>query len=167
MKHWYVVYTQPGNEHLATEHLCNQGFEVYLPLCQKTTKRARRFITKIIPLFPRYLFVYLDVNIQQWRVINSTRGVTCLLTQGCTPAPVPEDVVETLQKDMDQTNQVPLSTLMKFQTGDALTILSGPFAGESGVYEKMSSKDRVDLLLKIMGSKVRITLPLREVGAIK
>ena len=40
MKNWFVVYTQPRNEDLASEHLGRQGFDVYFPAI------ARRGVTR-------------------------------------------------------------------------------------------------------------------------
>ena len=49
------------------------------------------------PLFPRYMFVAIDVAVQRWRSIQSTIGVARLVCNGDHPAEVPgvEDPVPT------------------------------------------------------------------------
>ena len=49
------------------------------------------------PLFPRYIFVRIDVTAQQWRVINSTFGVSQLVGHRGLPVAVTPGVIETLR----------------------------------------------------------------------
>src|ERR1700753_504542 len=90
---WYVVQTQANGEAKAAEHLRRQGYEIYLPRYLKRRRHARKvdFVAK--PLFPRYMFVAVDVATQSWRSIQSTAGVSRLVTNGDGPASVPEDVL--------------------------------------------------------------------------
>lgn len=62
MNRWYAVYTKTGAENLAEGHLQRQGFRVYLPRYRKERRHARRITLVKAPLFPRYLFVELDLD---------------------------------------------------------------------------------------------------------
>ena len=68
---WYVVHTQPHAEDKAIFNLRRQGFETYLPKYLRTRRHARRTEQVARPLFPRYLFVALDLAVQPWRAIQS------------------------------------------------------------------------------------------------
>ena len=70
MKHWHVVNTRARKEQDALINLCRQGFEAYLPKYRKRRSHARRVEWVPSPLFPRYLFVCLDLEIDQWRVTS-------------------------------------------------------------------------------------------------
>jgi len=59
---WYVVQTHSQAEAKACGHLQRQGFEIYLPKYLKRRRHARRTETVIAPLFPRYLFVAVDMT---------------------------------------------------------------------------------------------------------
>ena len=48
------------------------------------------------PLFPRYLFVILDLERDRWLSVRSTVGVSRLFTQDGRPVPVPVGIVESL-----------------------------------------------------------------------
>jgi transcriptional antiterminator RfaH len=66
------------------------GFEVFLPLVQ--TKRATA------PLFAGYLFCRI---VEQWRSINSTFGVLCLVRVGDCPAKCPDHEIDSLKAMID------------------------------------------------------------------
>ena len=71
-----------------------QSFGVYLPRYTKMRRHARKIEAVARPLFPRYLFVALDLARDRWRSIQSTFGVVGLVMSGEQPAPLPTDVVE-------------------------------------------------------------------------
>jgi transcriptional antiterminator RfaH len=41
--------------------------------------RDRYLSSQLLPLFPRYIFVGLDLEEKSWRSINGTRGISNLL----------------------------------------------------------------------------------------
>ncbi|MBL8676854.1 MAG: transcriptional activator RfaH, partial [Alphaproteobacteria bacterium] len=98
MKSWFVAHTHPMKEQIAEKHLREQGFDVYLPRFKKMRRHARKVEEVLIPLFPRYLFVAMEMEAIHWRCINSTRGVSYLLQNGGLPAEVPKQIVETLKE---------------------------------------------------------------------
>ena len=71
MKRWYVVSTHVHGERKALFHLTRQGYTAYLPQYFKRRRHARRIDWAPTPLFPRYLFVELDTEHQQWRTCKS------------------------------------------------------------------------------------------------
>lgn len=163
MKRWYVVHTLPKQEEIAFQNLQNQKFEAFLPRFHRTRRHARKVDVVIAPLFPRYLFVAFDIEKDRFLTINSTRGVQYLLRQEGMPAVVPVGVVESLQESADIEDLVPLSSLELFTKGAKLEVLSGPLQGYTGVFEKMSDADRVELLLTMMGRNVKVAVPLHTV----
>ena len=64
---WFVVHTLPHRESGAKGHLENQGYRTFLPRRWKTRRHARKLETVLAPLFPRYLFIALDLNRDRWR----------------------------------------------------------------------------------------------------
>ena len=61
MKRWFAVHTKAHREHQALDNLNRQGFEAWLPQYQKGRRHAGRAETVTRPLFPRYLFVAVDL----------------------------------------------------------------------------------------------------------
>src|SRR5262245_46760695 len=93
---WFLVNTHPKLESRAELHLVWQGFRTYFPTIQKTIRHARQLRTVRAPLFPRYMFLILDLGRDRWLSVRSTVGVSSLFTCEGRPVPVPEGVVETL-----------------------------------------------------------------------
>jgi transcriptional antiterminator RfaH len=165
MKKWYVVHSQPSKENLAQKHLCEQGFEAYLPQYKKTRRHARRVEEILSPLFPRYLFVELDLDMDQWRCVNGTRGVLCLLTNNGRPASVPNHIIEELKNRADEDGIVPIETICLFSKGDTIRIKQGPFEGHLGTVDMLDDKRRVMLLLSFLSRKSKVSMPIEAVEA--
>jgi transcription antitermination factor NusG len=88
--------TQPHREALAERQLVNQNYHVFLPRFLKSRRHARKFETVSAPLFPRYMFITLDLTRDRWRSVNGTYGVDRLLTRAGEPEPLPYGLVEQL-----------------------------------------------------------------------
>src|SRR6266705_3361702 len=101
---WFLAHTLPKGERKAAMHLRAQGFATYLPQIQKTIRHARQLRTVLAPLFPRYIFIILDLGRDRWLSVRSTVGVSSLFTCEDRPVPVPEGVVETLIERADEAN---------------------------------------------------------------
>ncbi|MGB1548045.1 MAG: transcriptional activator RfaH [Alphaproteobacteria bacterium] len=165
MKRWFVARTHPQAEAKAAAHLRRQGFEVYLPRYAKTRRHARREERIAAPLFPRYLFVCLDLDRHRWRAINGTRGVERLICQGERPAPVPMGFVEDLKQQERADGLLAPAGLVLFERGAHVRLVDGAFAERIGIYERMTADQRVVLLLNLLGRELRLTVPLEAVDA--
>lgn len=161
---WYVVQTQANAEAKAVAHLGRQGFETYLPRYLKRRRHARRVDVVAAALFPRYLFVAIDMTVQRWRSIYSTAGVSRLVCNGDNPAPVPEDVVHLLKSREDAAGYIQLDHRPKFRVGDKIRVLEGVFYDCLGIYDGMSDRERVGILLDLLGRKVRVLLDAEAIA---
>ena len=161
---WYVVQTQPSAERRAMVHLERQGFVTYLPRYRKRRRHARRVDTVEVPLFPRYLFVSIDVAVQRWRSIHSTIGVSHLVCNGSDPAPLPDAVIDQLRA-REQDGLVQLPVLPAFKPGEPVRILDGAFTSCFGLFDGMKDGERIAVLLDLLGRKVRIYLDPESVVA--
>jgi transcriptional antiterminator RfaH len=162
---WYVVQTHPHSEAKAVAHLERQGFTAYLPRYLKRRRHARRIETVAAPLFPRYLFVTVDVVCQRWRAIHSTIGVARLVCNGEEPTPVAARVVESLRAREDAQGYVTLAQRPRFAPGDKVRVLDGVFAECLGLFDGMKDNDRVAVLLDLLGRKVRLVMDEFSVAA--
>lgn len=165
MKQWYVIHTQPRSEEIALKNLEAQGFEVFLPRYNRVRRHARKTEVILSPLFPRYIFVALDVDAERWLTVNSTRGVAYIVRLQGRPTPVPEGIIDQLKNTRDAKEIVPLECLEIFKQGASVEILEGAFSGHKGIYEKMADDQRVQLLLNLLGRDVKISVSVHEVVA--
>jgi transcriptional antiterminator RfaH len=147
-------------------HLKNQGFAVYLPRYLKRRRHARRTDWVAMPLFPRYLFVGMDLLRARWRAIRSTVGVADLVCSGGRPAPVPSVVLDAIRAREDGRGLVSLADAGRFARGDKVRIAEGAFSGLVALFECMSDEDRVVLLLDLLGRQVRVQVGTEAVEAL-
>ena len=154
---WYVGRTQPHREALAARQLNNQDYRVFLPRFLKNRRHARKFETVSAPLFPRYLFIILDLTRDRWRSVNGTYGVERLLMRAGEPEPVPHGLVEQLMGPAEANGLVRYSTSLK--EGQTIRVTAGPFADLMGRLERLDDSGRVRVLLDLLGAKVPVLLP--------
>lgn len=162
---WYVVQTHPHAEAKAAEHLRRQGFEVYLPRYQKQRRHARRVETIAAALFPRYLFVAFDMAIDSWHCIRSTLGVARLVGGENGPAVISAAIIDDIRRREDKTGLVPVQSPPLFQKGERVQLTDGVLSTYSGVFDGMTEKDRVAVLLDMLGRRVRVVINWSSVAA--
>jgi transcriptional antiterminator RfaH len=161
---WYVVQTKVNAEAKAGRNLIRQGFEIYLPRYLKRRSHARKIEKVAAPLFPRYLFVSVDSK-QRWRSIQSTIGVSRLVTNGSDPAPVAHEVLQFLRAREDQSGFIAMDCRPSFAVGEKVRILAGAFADVVGLFDGLGDRERVAVLLDLLGQKVRVSMDVDMIAA--
>jgi transcriptional antiterminator RfaH len=156
-KSWYLIYTKPRQEEVALANLTRQGYGAYLPRLRQWRKRRGKRLRVVEPLFPRYLFILLDSHTDNWAPIRSTLGVMSLVRFGTEPARVPDDLIAHLQSRQDNEGLHEWAE-PKLAIGDRVRVAEGPLAGYEGVLLAKSGRERVILLLDMLGSQVRAQL---------
>ncbi len=161
---WYVAMTLPRKERVAAANLANQHFRNFVPIHLETRRHARQFRTALAPVFPRYIFVILDVGRQRWRSVDGTLGVQRLITDGERPLPVAPGIVETLVQSSDQRGAL-VYAADNLAIGDRVELVAGPFAGSLGVLQRLDGAGRVQVLLELLGGAVKVTAGRHIVAA--
>jgi transcriptional antiterminator RfaH len=166
MTEWYVVHTRPLEEERALANLRRQSFEAYLPTYRSRRTHGRRVEFVRRPLFPRYLFVTLDMSRDVWRPILSTFGVSNLVRIGERPLAVPRGIVESLRANEEAaTFDDALDPARQMKCGASIRVISGPFADLVGKFQGLADVERVIVLLDLLGREVNVRLPSRFVAA--
>jgi transcriptional antiterminator RfaH len=131
------------------------GYETYFPRLRERRFSHGRKIEVRPPLFPGYAFFTVEA---QWHTARWSAGVIGIIMDGIKPAKVADAVIEDIRGrehggliDL----QPPPSAL---KTGDRVKVLTGPFTGHLGLYAGMRSRERVLVLLAILGGQVRTEL---------
>ncbi|MCX7309904.1 MAG: transcriptional activator RfaH [Afipia sp.] len=153
---WYVVHTRPNSEAKADFNLRRQGFTTYLPRYQRQRRHARKSETVTRPLFPRYLFVELDLAFDQWRSIRSTFGISQIVLAGDRPRPLPVGVVDEIRARESETGFVKLGLPAGVKPGSKIRLLDGVFADSTAVFEQTADDRRVAVVLSLLGREVRV-----------
>jgi transcriptional antiterminator RfaH len=161
-KCWYLIYTKPRQEKVALENLMRQKFEVYFPRARVWRNRRGDRQLVIEPLFPRYLFIRLDSQSDDWGPIRSTFGVTALVRFGAEPARVPEALIQylKLREDTDGLHEWAEPAIA---VGDRARVVSGPLSGYEGILLAKSNRERVIILLDMVSGQIRAKLNPKQI----
>ena len=153
---WFLAQMKPNCANIADKNLKRQGFQTFLPLEEETCQRNGKFVTTSQPLFPGYIFVAFDVARGLWRAVNSTQGITRLVSFGKEPAALPHGLVSQLMLRCDTEGKIlPPESL---NPGDQVTLTKGPFANFIAEVEKITPDQRVWVLMDIMGGQTRVAV---------
>ena len=161
---WYAVQFKPNSHKIAVRNLERQGFETFLPMHEVTRCTAVKFETVIRPLFAGYMFVSCDPEKGPWRKINSTYGVSGMLSFVEGPRSMPEALITGLRARCDSVGK--LLPLKSFEAGQSVEIRSGPFANFIATVEQMAIDDRVWVLLDFMGQETRMKVDRQKIQEI-
>ena len=154
MKQWHLLQFKPNSHRLAVRNLQRQGFETFLPLQEITRHKGSRFTIDLRPLFPGYMFVGVELDAAPWRAINSTIGVSRLVSFADNYKPLPLNFISSLMLRCDEKGKIlPPKTL---NAGDSVEVLNGPFANFVATVEKIDAQQRVWILMELMGRGTRV-----------
>ncbi|WP_371378377.1 transcription/translation regulatory transformer protein RfaH [Thalassotalea aquiviva] len=156
---WYVLTSKPREEQRAYDNLQNQGYEVFLPKVSKIKKRNGAKTVALEPLFPNYLFIRLDNQIDNFNAIRSTRGVGNFVRFGVSPAVIDPRLIDQIRLDTDSATQPKsLEELHAFKKGEKVEITDGPFKGLDAIYQTKDGLERSILLINLLGQPNEVAI---------
>ena len=149
---WYVVYSNPRKEQQAQFHLGFKGVETFFPRLRMPAAGENK--SRILPLFPNYLFVRIHVPTECYLVVW-TPGVKRIVSFGDEPIPIDKGIVSFLQQQADADGVIQART--KIRRGQEVEISGGPFDGLTGIIQSPpDTKGRVKVLLKLLSRQISI-----------
>lgn len=168
---WYVVRTNIACEFRAQLGLASAGFRAFLPFITRWRRHARISTVGKSPLFPRYLFVEADWNIDSLHTIHNTNGVESIINNNGVPSSIYGDFIVDL---MERQLRGQFDFQKGFPVGAKVAIVDSiEYPGtinDDGVWEpsiayieRFKPNQRAEFLISIMGRKKRDTLQLAQV----
>lgn len=149
IRSWYVLHTKSRFENVVNDGLIKKSMEVFLPKIRVKSKRRDRKVMLRVPLFPGYMFVKTDLNPYEHVEILKTTGAVRLIGNKNGPIPVPEETIESLMIMVKGDNRV--STGNRIKKGERVIVVSGPFAGVTGIFVRYKGKGRVIVNIEALG----------------
>ncbi len=160
---WVLIYTKAGQEIKANENLQKQGFKTFLPLIAPTNKDSG--FNCPVPIFPRYFFAQIDLQLDNWTSINSSYGVSKIVMFSQKFTPIPNNIIKLIQNKLDESGIYKEEvSLVDYQKGDSVCIKEGRFAGVDAIFLSKKSNDRVRLLLKLLNTSVVTEITKSNIG---
>lgn len=152
MEEWYAVRSKPRKEATTALLLGQGGIEVYLP--QVVTGGRRE------PFFPGYLFCRVEAASAALSRVHYTPGVVSVLGYGDEPSPVPEALIEALQRRLSGKREPGV----RYQVGERVVITGGPLKGIEAVFAgHLSGNGRVAVLLELLKRTCRAEVLVSQV----
>ena len=155
-KKWYIVQIKPNSYHTATQNLERQGFETYLPKIEITQRKENKFFVKNAYVFPGYMFMCFDMHSISWTKINSTYGVSKILTFNKKPSEISSDFILALKNRYEINDNPTRKETLK--QGDSIKFFAGPFAELIAKVESVDENNRIWVLLEAMGGYRKLKL---------
>lgn len=169
---WYVVHTYSGYENKVKlslqERIQAAGKQEYFSDMlipeenvvelvsgeKKTTKRK---------FFPGYILVRMELNEETWHLVKNTPKVTGFVGGRDKPLTIPDKDVEMLKTRISEGTLKP-KPKYKFDVGDHVRIIDGPFTNFEGVVEEVKpEKGKVRVIVSIFGRSTPVELDFIQV----
>lgn len=152
---WWVAQTAAGREAGVSDRLKEAGFLTYLPVIAGGGRSAA--------LFPGYLMVQ---PAGRWYPVRWTPGVTRVLMSGDQPARLPDRLIAEL-RSREVAGRIHLPRRpSSFTVGQYVRIRDGVFIGLPALYEGQSSRDRIQVLVELLGQMVPVDLDAGQIEAL-
>ena len=154
IKSWFLVQYKSNSHRVALRNLHRQGFETFLPTQDVTQPKSTKFVQQLKPLFPGYMFVAFKRESASWRQINSTIGVSRLVSLDGQPRELPLGLVSGLVLRCDASGKI--LPPAQISAGDEVQVVSGPFANFIATVENIDAEHRIWVLIDFMGQGARL-----------
>jgi len=151
---WCCAQIEPFRERLAMHCLGLNRFEVYCPRLREQVRIRNRKIVRTPPLFPGYTFVLI---VSRWWDARWSAGVRRLVMDGEVPARVPDAVIAEI-KSRERNGFVELPKPRGFVPGMRVRVIGGPLQNQIGLLGALRARERVMVLLNLLGGQQRVEL---------
>jgi transcriptional antiterminator RfaH len=160
---WYVIHSKPNKEELLYEQLCIRKVDAYYPSIKVHPKNPHARKRK--PYFPGYLFVNADLGAIGLATLRWMPGAIGLVDFGGQPASIPDEMLQTIRRNVDRANGIAERKHTKFKPGDRVTIQSGPLAGYRAIFDsRLPGRERVRVLMQMLWDRqVNVELSVGQI----
>ncbi|MDO8786375.1 MAG: transcription termination/antitermination protein NusG [Syntrophales bacterium] len=169
---WYVVHTYSGFENRVRlslqERIEAAGMQAYfsdilvpeedvVELVSGEKKTSKR------KFFPGYILVRMEMSDGAWHIVKDTPKVTGFIGSKDKPSPIPDKDVETLKTRIEEGTLKP-KPKFKFEVGDHVRIIDGPFINFDGVIDEVKAeKGKIRVIVSIFGRPTPVELDFIQV----
>lgn len=169
-RRWYVIHTYSGYENKVRQNLMHridsmemhdQIFRVIVPTEEEIEIKNGQRRTVHKKVFPGYVLVQMHMTEDSWYVVRNTPGVTSFVGHGNRPAPLEEDEVKSILRQMEEE---PPKVRVSYQVGQAVRVTDGPFTDFEGIVDAIDhERGRVRVLVNVFGREAPLELDFLQV----
>lgn len=157
MNEWIVVTYKIKELEKLLKNLKNQDIRYYI---EKINLKKINTSPKVVYLFPGYIFIF--ANTEQYKKISYTKGIKNIISFNNKIAKIEEEKIFKLKKIENNSYDEPITE--EVFIGQKAVIPKGPFKGSLIEITAMPKKERITVLLSILGAKRKISAGLDKIN---
>lgn len=168
---WYVIHTYSGYENKVKTNLekivGNRGLsdkilDVQIPTEIEVVQDGGVDKEVESKIFPSYVLVKMIMTDETWHVVRNITGVTGFVGPGSRPIPLTDDEVAAIGVEKS------VKTVLAFEAGDSVRIVSGALSGFIGRVEEISEdKKKIKVMASMFGRETPVELDSNSVERLK
>ena len=151
MKYWLVATYKINEKKRLESNLLNQNFDYYLPKI-KIKKPDSNLKEEV--LFPGYVFI--KARFEDYSLIKYTKGIKKVVKFGKNIPRLTDYEVKSIKSIEKLSNSKPI--IPKINIGQEALVTDGPFKGTLVKIFSLPSKERIEVLLTILGSSRKVSI---------
>jgi transcription antitermination factor NusG len=161
--HWYAAQTRPRHEKRVAEHMTARRVECFLPLYESLRRWKDRRVRLALPLFPGYVFVRIPLA-ERLRVLDVSSVVRLVQFKG-RPAPLPDDTMERLRKNLQGPLKAQPHPFLK--SGHRVRVVRGSLEGMEGFLVRRKGLSRMVVSLDLIQRSICVEVDADVVEPLK
>lgn len=157
-KGWYVAYTKPRHEKKIADQMSESKIGNFLPTTRalRIWNDRKKYITT--PLFPSYLFVYLEDTANYFNCLSIT-GLLYFVRQGKEIATISEELINNIRLMVNAGEALEVSG-DQFEAGRKVTFQQGPFIGLTCEVVEHNSKSKVLVRVNLLQRNILMSVEM-------
>ena len=159
MKYWLVATYKTNEVKRLEKNLLNQKFDYYLPkLTLKKINSNSNLYEEV--LFPGYIFI--NTSIENYSTLKYTLGIKDIVKFGHNIPFICGEEIKAIKAAEKNSKKHPV--VSQIQIGQDVTIAKGSLKGSMAKICSLPSKDRVVILLSLLGSMRKVTIAEKDLN---
>ena len=158
---WHVIYTKPKHEKKVHDRLTGINIKSFLPTVKKLKTWSDRRKYTDTPLFPSYLFIYLDDLGNYFRTLD-TDGCLYYIKTGGVPSRISDSVINSIMLSTSNYAEMEVST-QKFEKGNQLVIKQGVLTGVQCEMVEYDQNQKLLIRVDLLNRNILVSVPEEDV----
>jgi len=158
---WYALHVRCNQEWAVQKGLSCREISHFLPCYESVRQWKDRRVKLQLPLFPGYLFV--RISTRDRLTVVTVPNVVSLVGTGNSPAPIPEEQIEWIQRGVAHGNALPHEWL---EVGQRVMIMQGAMTGLEGILVSRRNSSRVVVALGAIAQAFAVEVDVQQLRAL-
>lgn len=157
---WWVAHTKSRNEKALAHDLITRKIPYFLPMTLSITRRTRRTVKSLLPLFTGYMF-FCGNDESRTDVIQTNRVANII--------EVPDQMsflTELTQIEKALRAGVPISPHPYLKKGQWCRVIAGPLMGSEGIIQDIKNNVRLVLQIDMLGQAASVEIDINLIETI-